>query len=132
MARPEQVPVTGIHPARGYAHAWRVGDMMFISGQVAQNQQGEVVGKGDIREQTHQVFRNLRTVLGASGATFRDIVKLNIYCTDAAGIPGVREVRMHYLEGHTPSSTLVVVDGLALPDYLVEIEAVAVLPDRPA
>ncbi len=128
MFKAELVPVSGIHPTRGYAHAWRVGDLLFISGQVAMNAQGELVGRGDIGAQAEQVFANLGTVLGAAGATFRDIIKMTTLCTDAAGIPRIREARTRALGDHTPASTLMVVAGLASPDYLLEIEAVAVIP----
>ncbi|MDR7519821.1 MAG: RidA family protein [Armatimonadota bacterium] len=128
MAKAEMVPVSGIHPTRGYAHAWRLGDLLFISGQVALNAQGELVGRGDVRAQAEQVFANLRTILGAVGATLRDVVKLTTLCTDPAGIPAIREVRSREFGDHAPASTLVVVAGLASPDYLLEIEAIAVIP----
>ena len=128
MSNAQLVPVNGIHPTRGYAHAWRVGNLLFISGQVAMNAQGELVGRGDVGAQADQVFANLRTVLGAVGATFRDVVKLTTLCTDQVGIPKIREARARALGDHTPASTLIVVAGLASPDYLLEIEAVAVIP----
>jgi enamine deaminase RidA (YjgF/YER057c/UK114 family) len=128
MSEAELVSVSGIHSTRGYAHAWRVGNLLFVSGQVALNVEGEVVGRGDMAAQAEQVFANLGTVLGAAGATFRDIVKLTTLCTDAAGIPKIRDARARVLGDHTPASTLMVVAGLASPDYLLEIEAVAVVP----
>jgi enamine deaminase RidA (YjgF/YER057c/UK114 family) len=128
MAHAEVVSVSGIHPTRGYAHAWRVGNLLFISGQVALNAEGEIVGRGDMRVQAEQVFANLGTVLGAAGATFRNIIKMTTLCTDPAGIPALREVRLRVLDDHTPASTLMVVAGLASPDYLLETEAVAVVP----
>jgi enamine deaminase RidA (YjgF/YER057c/UK114 family) len=128
MAKAQLISVAGTHPTRGYAHAWRAGDLLFISGQVAMNAQGEVVGRGDTGAQAEQVFANLKKVLAAAGATFRDVIKLTILCTDPAGIPAIREARNRALEGHTPASTLMVVAGLASSDYLVEIEAVAVVP----
>ena len=128
MSKASVVPVAGIHATRGYSHAWRVGDLLFISGQVALSPEGEIVGRGDMRAQAAQVFANLRAVLGAAGATFRDVIKLTILCTDSGGIPAIREARERALEGHQPASTLLVVAGLASPDYLVEIEAVAVAP----
>jgi enamine deaminase RidA (YjgF/YER057c/UK114 family) len=127
MSVAELVPVSGIHIPRGYAHAWRVGNLLFISGQVALNVQGEIVGRGDMGAQAEQVFANLGTVLGAVGATFRDIVKMTTLCTDPAGIPKIREARAKALGDHTPASTLMVVAGLASPDFLLEIEAVAVV-----
>jgi enamine deaminase RidA (YjgF/YER057c/UK114 family) len=128
MSSAEPVAVAGIHPTRGYAHAWRVGRLLFISGQVAMNAQGELIGRGDMGAQATQIFANLGTVLRAAGATFRDVIKLTILCTDQSRIPEIREARGRALGDHTPTSTLMVVAGLASPDYLVEIEAVAVIP----
>jgi enamine deaminase RidA (YjgF/YER057c/UK114 family) len=128
MPRAQLVSVPGAHSTRGYAHAWRAGDLLFISGQVAMNPQGEVVGRGDMGAQAEQVFANLGRVLDAAGAAFRHVIKLTILCTDPAGIPAIREARNRALDGHTPASTLMVVAGLASPDYLVEVEAIAALP----
>jgi len=90
--------------------------------------QGELVGKGDMRAQAEQAFANLQAVLAASGATVRDVVKLTTLCTERSGIPALREIRQRVFGTHTPASTLMIVAGLASPDLLVEIEAVAVRP----
>jgi enamine deaminase RidA (YjgF/YER057c/UK114 family) len=128
MARPELIPVSGIHQPTNYAHAWRVGNLLLISGQVALNPDGELVGRGDVRAQAEQAFTNLQTVLAAAGATVRDVVKITILCTDRGGVPAIREARARVFGTHTPASTLMVVAGLASPDLLVEIEAVAAIP----
>ena len=128
MAKAELVAVSGIHETTGYAHAWRVDNLLFISGQVAVNPQDEIVGKGDIRAQAEQAFANLQTVLSAAGLTIRDVVKLTTLCTERSGIPAIREVRQRVFGGHTPASTLMIVAGLASPDLLVEIEAIAAVP----
>ncbi|HEY6104020.1 MAG TPA: RidA family protein [bacterium] len=128
MSGAEMISVGGIHQPTSYAHAWRAGDLLFISGQVALNPQGEVVGKGDMRAQTEQAFANLQAVLRAAGATIANVVKLTTLCTDQAGIPAIREVRQRIFGAHRPASTLMVVAGLASRDLLVEIEAVAVIP----
>jgi enamine deaminase RidA (YjgF/YER057c/UK114 family) len=106
------------------------GRTVFLSGQVAANAKGEVVGKGDLRAQTTQVMENLKTALAAAGATFADVVKSNTYVVNLKpeDLPVVREVRGKYFAGaHPPASTLVGVTALASPDYLIEIEAIAVV-----
>ena len=86
------------------------------------------MGEGDAAAQVEQVFRNLRTVVEASGGTLDDIVKLNIYVTDAAYRPAIVAARQrHFQEGRYPASTYLVVSALALPQLLVEIEAVAMV-----
>lgn len=98
---------------------------MYISGQVAQDERGQVVGRGDITAQATQVFENLRRALEAAGATFDDVVQTTVYLTDPRYRDAVRAVRTRYFTGGTPASTLLIVAGLAEPDYLLEIEAIA-------
>ena len=121
-----------IHPPRGYTHVVEVtaGRPVYIAGQVALDPSGELVGPGDIRAQAVQVFENLRAALDAVGATFSDVVKLNYYMLDTANLPIIREVRDTYLDGRRPASTAVGVTGLFREDALIEIEAVALLPER--
>ncbi|HTY18030.1 MAG TPA: RidA family protein [Myxococcota bacterium] len=116
-------------PPSGYSYAVRkTGAPVFISGQVALDGQGKVVGEGDAAAQTEQVFRNLRTVVEACGGTLDDIVKINVYVTDAAYRPAIAAARQrHWKEGQYPASTYVVVSALAVPQLLVEIEAVAMI-----
>ena len=113
-----------------YTHVVTVnpGKMIFVSGQVALNKQGEVVGKGDLRAQATQVYENLKVALTAVGATFADVVKVNTYVvnykpTDAAII---REIRSKYnVPEKLPASTLVGVQALAREDFLIEVEVIA-------
>jgi len=116
-------------PPSGYSYAVRKGGTpVFISGQVALDGQGKVVGEGDAAAQTEQVFRNLHTVVEACGGTLDDIVKINVYVTDAAYRPAIAAARQrHWKEGQYPASTYVVVSALAVPQLLVEIEAVAMI-----
>lgn len=119
----------GMSAPRGYSYAVkRSGTPLFVSGQVAIDAKGQLVGPGDATAQTEQVFRNLRTVVEAGGGTLADVVKLNIYVTDAAWRPAVVAARQRWFEeGRYPASTYVVVSALALPELLVEIEAVAMI-----
>jgi enamine deaminase RidA (YjgF/YER057c/UK114 family) len=121
-------PETMHHPT-GYTHVVEVvaGRPVYISGQVALDSTGALVGPGDIRAQARQVFDNLRAALQAVGATFEQVVKLNYYLVDATQMPVVREVRDAYLNPERlPASTAVEVRRLVRDDLLLEIEAVAV------
>jgi 2-iminobutanoate/2-iminopropanoate deaminase len=118
----------GLAPGRGYTHVVDVpaGRTLYVAGQVAYDAQGNVVGKGDVRAQTEQVFRNLRTALEGAGASLSDIVKLNWYVRDVSQVAIFREVREQFLgSGPRPASTLVEVKSLVREDLLLEIEAVA-------
>jgi len=116
-------------PKTAYSQAMVVGGsrLLFISGQVPVDAQGELVGRGDFRAQAHQVFRNLQANLEAAGATWADVVKLTVLLTDMADFPIFNEVRQEYLQPPFPTATTAAVSALVSPDWLVEIEAVAVL-----
>jgi enamine deaminase RidA (YjgF/YER057c/UK114 family) len=125
----------GIAPGVGYTHVvvTSPGKLVFIAGQVARDKQGNLVGKGDLRAQTAQVFENLKTALAAAGATFNDVVKINWYVRDykPESLNALREVRAMYVnKDNPPASTLIGVAALAQEDYLIEVEAVATLPDQ--
>ena len=119
---------------RGYTHVVTAtsGKMVFISGQVAFNPKGELVGKGDLRAQTAQVYENLKNALAAVGATTADVVKLNTYVVDfkPADLAAIREVRGQYFPfENMPASTLVGVQALAFEGFLIEVEAVAMVKE---
>jgi enamine deaminase RidA (YjgF/YER057c/UK114 family) len=118
-----------LHPPTGYTHVVEIqpGRIAYISGQVAHNKAGELVGNGDIVAQTRQVFENLKTALVALDASFDDVIKLNYYAVDASRLAEIREVRNDYLTS-PPASTFVVVKGLVRPELLIEIEAIVALP----
>jgi enamine deaminase RidA (YjgF/YER057c/UK114 family) len=106
------------------------GRLVLISGQVAFDADGALVGKDDPAGQTRQVFENLRRCLAAVGATFDDVVKLNYYLTDIYDLPDVREIRDEFIDTERPpASTAVQVVALALPDLLIEVEALALLAE---
>jgi len=120
-------------PTFGWTHVVTVsgGKTIYISGQVGINEKGEVVGKGDLKRQTEQAFENIRLALAATGATYRHVVKTSLYVVGLRPehVPIIREVRSRYVWAeHPPSSTLVGVSALVGPDWLIEIEAVAVIP----
>ena len=109
--------------------AWQPeGKVLHVSGQVAQDTTGAVMGKGDIRAQTRQVLENIRTVLAAAGGTMDDVARVTVYVTDMSGLAQIHEVRGQYFRRPYPASTLVEVKRLVKPEYLIEIDAVAVIP----
>jgi enamine deaminase RidA (YjgF/YER057c/UK114 family) len=113
----------------GYSHVVEVrgGRTIYIAGQIALDGEGKLVGPGDFRAQTVQVFENLKARLEEGGATFQDVVKLNYYLTDASDLPSLRDTRNRYLNtDNPPASTLVVVKQLFREEFLIEVEAVAV------
>ena len=126
--RREDVVVRGMHKTTGYSHAAKAAGLVFVAGQVAQDVEGVLVGKGDIEAQAVQVFENLKAVLASAGATFDDVVKMTTYTTSLAYRPKIAEVRARYCRTYFPPNTFVVVASLATPEYLLEIEAVAVSP----
>jgi reactive intermediate/imine deaminase len=102
------------------------GNLIFVSGQVARNAAGEIVGQGDIHAQTRQALENVKAVLEAAGATIDDIVKVTVFVTDVTQFAAIHEVRAEYFKRDYPASTLVEVKGLVSPELLIEIEAIAV------
>lgn len=102
---------------------------IYVSGQVAMDKEGKIVGKGDLRAQTKQVFENLKVCLEAAGASFADVVKITTYVKGFKAdqrLP-ITEIRNQYLVKPLPASTLVGVETLVLDDLLIEVEAIAVV-----
>jgi reactive intermediate/imine deaminase len=101
--------------------------LVFISGQVPLDANGDLVGAGDVDAQTRQVFENLTAALEAAGVGWPDVVKLNYFLRDVSEIDTVRSVRNEFLDTrHLPASTLVEISGLFRDDVLIEIDAIAV------
>lgn len=112
----------------GYTHIVEVTGpvrTIYIAGQIAFDKEGKIVGAGDMKAQTEQVFKNLEAALAAAGAKFSDVVKMNTYVTDISQAPVMREVRARYFGSTTPASTLVQVVALARPELMIEIEVIA-------
>ena len=123
----------GVSKPVGYTHVvdTRGSRTVYISGQVAQNLQGEIVGVNDMKAQAEQVFLNLQAVFMSVGEIFADVVKFTVFVTDISQLPAVREVlnRYIYVEQPTASSALEV-SKLFLPEVLLEIEAIVVLDEE--
>jgi 2-iminobutanoate/2-iminopropanoate deaminase len=129
MARKIIQPKTLNDPRPRYSQGIRTsgGKLLFIAGQTASDQGGKVVGKGNIKAQTEQVYANLRAVLKKAGATIDDLVMTTTYIVDRKNREGNNEVRSRQYKKDPPTSTLVIVKGLAHPDYLIEIAGIAVI-----
>jgi 2-iminobutanoate/2-iminopropanoate deaminase len=114
-------------PGGNYSHGIAVspGRLLFISGQTAMGPEGTIVGLGDVSAQTRQVYENIAAILSDAGMTFSDLVKITTYITDVSFRERVNEIRSQYIKKDYPTSTLVVVKGLARKEYLVEVEAIA-------
>jgi len=115
----------------GYTHVVQVrgGRTIYIAGQVALDKSGNVVGKGDFAAQTTQVFENLKSALAAGGATFDNLVKVTTFVTDLSQMQALRSIRAKYYGKNPPASTLVQITKLASEDLMIEIEAIAVVPE---
>jgi 2-iminobutanoate/2-iminopropanoate deaminase len=125
----EEIRVDGLaEPISHFTDAVRAGDFLFVSGVVAVDAGGNLVGGDDVVAQTRQVFENMRRVLAAAGCGFEDVVKITIFLIDADDRPLINPVRQEVFGETRPASTLVEVSRLAVPGAKVEIEAVAVLP----
>jgi enamine deaminase RidA (YjgF/YER057c/UK114 family) len=128
ILNPPSVPA----PAGNYSHLVRleVGDavLLFLSGQVAIDDDGNLVGEGDMARQTEHVYDVIGKILASAGAGFDDVVKLTTYLTDISQIAAHREVRVRHLPAEPPASTLVEVSRLFRPGVLVEVDVVAAVP----
>ena len=118
----------GLSKPNGYSHVVVAGGTIYVAGQVAYNEKGEVVGKGDLRVQATQVFENIKKCLASAGVTFQDVVKVNYYIANynPEQVSIIREVRALYIPAENPPvSTLVGVQSLVRPELLIEIEVIA-------
>jgi enamine deaminase RidA (YjgF/YER057c/UK114 family) len=120
-------------PTAGYSQVAEVtgGKIVYIAGQAALDKSGNLVGKDDFRAQVQQVFENLKAAVEAAGGDFNSVIKLNYYCAesvDPSQMPAVREIRDKYVNtANPPTSTFVFVKRLVRPEWLIEVEAVAVV-----
>lgn len=122
---PPDLPLLGI-----YTPAWKIsgGELVLCSGLVGVGPDGELVGKGDAGAQTRQALENLKVVLAEAGATLDDVVTLRVFSTDMNNRQAINGVRREFFREPFPASTHVEITRLVGEDWLVEIEAMAVLP----
>jgi len=135
QGRPFVVTFNNSVPPRGYSTSVQVdlgtSTMIIISGQVALDKDGNLVGKGDLARQTSQVFINIKNIIEAAGGTMDDLVKIGIYMIDARQVQVFREVRDTFINvKNPPASTMVQVSALFRPDLLVEVDATAIIPKK--
>jgi len=124
-------PSTVAQPLKQYySNAVRseAGPLLWISGQVALDKDGKLVGEGDLRAQAVQVLENIKAILESNFATMDDIVKVTVYVTDIAAFNDIADIRDKYFPRNGPSSVICEVSALAWPEFMIEIEAVAVAP----
>jgi 2-iminobutanoate/2-iminopropanoate deaminase len=125
----EEYRVRGLaEPFSHYTDAVRAGNLLFVSGCVAVDADGKPVGEGDVVAQARQVFANIGLCLAAAGATFADVVKVTTFLTDIDDRGRINPVRQEVFGDVRPASTLVEVSALVLPEFLIEVEVVALLP----
>ncbi|HET8813093.1 MAG TPA: RidA family protein [Gaiella sp.] len=130
MTEPQQIrldpdPLEPYHLSQGF----RVGDLVIVSGQAALDEHGSIVGVGDFDAQAEQTFQNLARVLEAGGSSLDRVVKVTIFLTDMANFPKIVELRKRWFTAPYPADTIVEVGSLALPELVIEIEAIAVAAD---
>ncbi len=123
--QPNNVP----KPAGDYSQGLvlKGGRLVVISGQVAWDVQGNLIGGTDIKAQAVQVFENLKNMLASAGATFQDVIKLGIFLKNIEDFGPFKETRAQYLKPPYPPTTLLIVKSLARPEWLLEVEAMAVI-----
>jgi 2-iminobutanoate/2-iminopropanoate deaminase len=125
----EELRVEGLaEPISHYTDAVKAGGLLFVSGIVPVDEEGKLVGEGDVVEQTRQIFRNMELALSAGGCGFGDVVKVTTYLLDIGDRARINPVRQEVFGDARPASTLVEVSALAVPGALLEIEAVAAIP----
>ena len=108
------------------AQGKKIGNTIYVSGQIAYDSDGKLVGEGDMKAQTRQVFDNIKSILESAGSSLKDIVKINTYITDGSKFMDMLAVRSEIFGSDPPASTAVVVAALAFPALLIEVEAVAI------
>jgi reactive intermediate/imine deaminase len=122
-----RVPALGT-PISHYTDAVRVGDLLFVSGCVPTDAEGNVVGGDDVAAQARKVFDNIGLILEAAGATFADVAKVTVYLTDVDDRPKINPIRQEFFGETRPASTLVEISRLAIPGAKIEVDAVATVP----
>ena len=126
MAREVFFPYPNNKP-NGFSPAARIGGSVFVSGQVSTDASGELVGAGDAGAQSEQCFKNVEAALTAAGAGWEDVAKITCFLVNAADYPAYAAARQRLFPQNGPASSTVIVSALVRPEYLVEIEAYAVL-----
>ena len=112
---------------RGYSHVAKAGKTLYIAGQVAKDVQGNLVGKGDFEAQARQVYTNLQNILKEVGGDLKNIVKMTTILTHYGYMESRKKIQHEFFGDIMPPNTLMIIESLASPDYMIEVEAIAVL-----
>ena len=128
MADRKPLRPAGIAPNPALSPGVQVGEFLFISGNVAQDADGNLVGPGDCEAQSRQVMNNIRTIAASVGAAMSDVVKITCFLTDVNDYAAYGRVRSAFFPYDPPASSTVIVAALVRPEYLVEVEAVVHVP----
>ena len=124
MAERKPIVPPGVAPNPALSPGIQVGDFLFVSGNVGQDQNGNLVGEGDCEAQSRQVMANIRAIVETAGATMADVVKITCFLTDVADYPAYSKVRAETFPSSPPASSTVMVVALVRPEFLVEVEAI--------
>ena len=127
---PDRKPIVppGINANPAFSPGVQVGDLLYVSGQVAQDGEGNTVGIGDAGAQTRQIMSRIQTIVEAAGATMQDVVKITTFIVNIDDYPAFSQVRSETFPTDPPASSTVVVAELVRPEFLVEVEAVVRVP----
>ena len=123
----EILNLSKVHPTKGYSHVAKAGNTLYIAGQVAKDLEGNLVGKGDFETQVRQVFTNLKNILEEAEGGIQNIVKMTTFLTHFDYIETYRKVRDEFIQEPFPPNTLLIVNSLAMAEYMIEVEAIATL-----
>ena len=130
MAKLEKYCAPGVYDPPGYSQAVKITGaqtILYLAGQVAYDKDGSVAHRGDFKGQARQAFDSIKKLVEAGGGTLANVVKINTYVTDVKNRAEYRAVRDEFFGAKGPASTMVQVAALAHPDYLIEVEAVAIV-----
>ena len=128
MSERKPILPEGLTANPAFAPGIQVGELLFVSGQVAQDNDGNVAGLGDCEAQARQVMSRILTIVEGAGASMQDVVKITTFLTDLNNYPAFNKVRSETFPSSPPASSTVIVAGLVRPEFLVEVEAVVLVP----
>lgn len=128
MSERKPILPRGLTASPAFSPGVQVGEFLFVSGQVAQDNNGNVVGVGDCEAQTRHVMSRIRIIVEAAGGAMQDVVKITTFLTQLDNYPAFNKVRSETFPSSPPASSTVIVAGLVRPEFLVEVEAVVRIP----
>ena len=128
MSERKPILPQGLSANLAFSPGVQVGDLLFVSGQVAQDSQGNPMGIDNCEAQTRQIMSRIQAIVETAGGSMKDVVKITTFLTDISNYPSFSKVRSETFPNNPPASSTVVVAGLVRPEFLVEVEAVVHLP----